>query len=160
MWKPYFPLANTNLLIEKYPKVLRYPSSESFWETPTQRGLNFLKRPKLSYGRMIRIHPLPPPPHPSVSWTGGTHTICWWDGGRRGRAWSRIIRPQESLVLYKLFNPLCSKLSSEHKIIIPHFLETGCNKRRLAPLQAVFQRIMGLVIFVLSGKLLKKFKQR
>jgi hypothetical protein len=59
--------------------------------------------------------PRPPPPHHllSVRWSGDTQED--WERERqpaderraKGRAWSRIIRPQESLVLYKSFNPLC-----------------------------------------------------
>jgi hypothetical protein len=51
-----------------------------------------------------------PPPLPSVSSTGDTQEDwekkpTWWQkGGGRGR--SRIIRPQESLVLFKSFNTL------------------------------------------------------
>jgi hypothetical protein len=51
------------------------------------------------------------------SWTGpATHRKSekerqFAEGrGGRGRAWSRIIRPQESLVLYKSFNPLCCRI--------------------------------------------------
>ncbi len=56
--------------------------------------------------------PTPSPPLPSVSSTGGTQkdwerdTSCWRERVRRGWARNRIIRPQESLVLYKSFNTL------------------------------------------------------
>ncbi len=52
------------------------------------------------------------PPLPSVSSTGDTQqdhekkTSCWRERGGRGWARSGIIRTQEYLVLYKLFNTL------------------------------------------------------
>ncbi len=58
----------------------------------------------------------PYPPLSSVSSAGDTQEDCESEttlltgegGGWRGRAWSRIIRPQERLVLYKSFNTLCA----------------------------------------------------
>jgi hypothetical protein len=68
-----------------------------------------------SHGRMIWLHAHPLlPPLPSVSSTGGTQedweretTPCCLER-ERGRARRWIIRPQESLVLCKSFNTLCS----------------------------------------------------
>jgi hypothetical protein len=40
--------------------------------------------------------------------------VCWREKGK-GRAWSRIIRPQESLVLYKSFNPLWSHRRNSYR---------------------------------------------
>jgi hypothetical protein len=58
----------------------------------------------------LHAHPLPPP-FPSANLTGATQKTerQLADGKRRERgwAWSRIIRQQECLVLYKSFNYLC-----------------------------------------------------
>ncbi len=76
-----------------------------------QRVLNDLWRARLSSGRMIWL-PEHPPPHPSSKLDqrniGRTEKkIELADGrGRRGWARSRIIRPQERLILYKSFNTL------------------------------------------------------
>ncbi len=57
-----------------------------------------------------------PPPPLSVSTTGDPReerlVSCWRKrrGEWRGWAWSRIIRPQESLALYKSFYTLCYTL--------------------------------------------------
>jgi hypothetical protein len=58
---------------------------------------------------MIRLHTRPLPSSPvSISWTGRLRKKDNLQRLKRGggRAWSRIIRPKESLVLYKSFNPL------------------------------------------------------
>ncbi len=53
---------------------------------------------------------------PSVSSTSDTQedrereTTCWQEEGK-GRGRSQIVRPQESLVLYKSFNTLCIRVS-------------------------------------------------
>ena len=80
--------------------------------TVKQRVLNDLYWVRLSRGCIIWLlaHPHPLPPLPSVSSTGDTQEDwerqkTWWQGWRwRGWARSRIIWPQESLVLYKSFN--------------------------------------------------------
>jgi hypothetical protein len=73
---------------------------------------------------MVWLHVLHPPP-PPVSKLDRRHT------GRRkerqfgdcreerGRAWSLIIRPQESLVLYKSFNHLCPRTMGQIAIETP-----------------------------------------
>ncbi len=65
-----------------------------------------------SFLTVVRFGSTPAPNLPlflSVSWTGDEHwereILCWQEGGR-GRAWSWIIEPQETLVLYKSLNPL------------------------------------------------------
>ncbi len=54
-----------------------------------------------------------PPPLPSVGLTGDTEeyweTTCWRLREKEGWGRSQIIRRQESLVLYKSFNTLCTK---------------------------------------------------
>ncbi len=76
-----------------------------------QRELNDLYSGRLSRGRMIWLLALPlPTPLPSVSsWTGDTQERHnYWRERGEGRRWARrlILRPQESLVLYKSFNTL------------------------------------------------------
>ncbi len=75
---------------------------------------------RLSCGRMIRLYahtPFPPfrQQHVSLSQSSCVspgQAYCRWTGGRRW-AWSRIIRPQESLPLYKLFNTLWCRVSGQ-----------------------------------------------
>ncbi len=78
-----------------------------------QRGLTNLSKTRLSSCRMIQLYAhTPPSPHlPSEKCISFSvfHIVsgpAYWGGGGRGRAWSRIIRPQESLGLCKLFNPI------------------------------------------------------
>jgi hypothetical protein len=85
-----------------------------------RRGLNDIYRARISCGRIIRLHapPLPNLSHQQVCLSFSVF-LCvagpayWWTkrGERRGRALSRIIRPQESLSLYKPFNTLWQRPS-------------------------------------------------
>jgi hypothetical protein len=79
----------------------------------TPQVLNDLQRARLSCGCMIRLHTHPiHPPLPrqhlvSLSQSSRVSPVELTEGrGGKGRAWSRIIRPQESLVLYKSFSTL------------------------------------------------------
>ncbi len=45
-------------------------------------------------------------------------TNCWRDGGRTGWVRSRSIRPQESLILYKLFSTLWGDVWADHDALI------------------------------------------
>jgi hypothetical protein len=80
-----------------------------------QRGLNYLKRARLPWGRMVRSTPTHPlAPLSRLGCLSFSPFLCvasraYTDGrgGRRGWAWSRIIQPQESLALYKSFITLC-----------------------------------------------------
>ncbi len=137
---PYIPFSVLNCLFECYSKMLTQTLRHAFvrfsfliCSSPIgfhQRVLNDIWRPKLSCGCMIRLHARPlPPPLTSVSWTGHTQedwereTICWREWGR-GRAWSRIIRPKESLVLYESFNPL--RVSVLYTYIFPYLFFPQC----------------------------------
>ncbi len=81
------------------------------------------------------------PPHlPSVSATGDTQedrereTTCWRDMGRRRRARTRIMQPQESQVLCKSFNTLCSTHSrSENYLKRQSNLEVFLKKYNIGP---------------------------
>jgi hypothetical protein len=73
---------------------------------------------------MIRLHarPLSRQQADSLSQSSYVSLFQLTDGigGGRGRAWSRIIRSQESLALYKSSNPLC--LSYSCLSLTLHFL--------------------------------------
>jgi hypothetical protein len=77
-----------------------------------QRVLNDLQRARLSRSLMILLltHHLPSEGDTQKDWE--RETTCWRQRGvGLGCARSRIIRPQESLVLYKSFNTLWPPLS-------------------------------------------------
>jgi hypothetical protein len=93
----------------------------TFLKTFRQRILNDLQMARLSCGRVIWLLPMhptpnstpPPPPSqlppPAVSTRAGTRSNSEKERQHAdGRGWTRsqFIRPQESLVLYKLFNAL------------------------------------------------------
>ncbi len=110
--------------ISMVPFLLLIEHCSEYWII--NRGQCFLA------GRMIWLfgHPLSPS---LVSKLGRRHTgrlrkrdnlADGRGGGWRGRAWSRIIRPQESLVLYKSFNTLWPAVYS--KICKCNFLVSGC----------------------------------
>ncbi len=86
------------------------------WFTVTsdnKRILIVLKKTRLSRRRMIWLLPRQLPPlHPSpvskFSLSSCVLPVKLFDGGRgRGGERRQIIRPQESVALYKLFNTLC-----------------------------------------------------
>jgi hypothetical protein len=93
---------------------LFFPSNSS-----SRRVLNDLYRTKLSCCRMILLlaRPLPPPPlswRQVVSLSQALSPVELTEGkGGRGWARSQIIRPWESLVLYKSFNTLSYQPSGE-----------------------------------------------
>ncbi len=89
---------------------LMNPVLKSLRQYKKQRGLNYLQRTKLSCSRMIRLHALPLPPLSRQQVASSCVSLVQITDGRgRGRAWSQIVRPQESLVAYESFNTLCQK---------------------------------------------------
>ncbi len=100
----------TEPAIDKFMTVLRIALFLQYREYPTEliyRGPGFLA--------VEWFGSTPTPLSPChVSKLDRRHTrllrkrLNLLTGGQRGWAWGRIIRPLESLVLYKSFNPLCS----------------------------------------------------
>jgi hypothetical protein len=108
-------------------------SSGIVWETPRMLTNKSPHAERMEWfvedQAFLRFHARPPPPLPvsklylfiSLSVCRRSSLLTGGGGGwKRGRAWSRIIRAQESLGFYKSFNPLCPKgMFHFHFWIIP-----------------------------------------
>jgi hypothetical protein len=110
--------------LTEYRRELELLQQVCLWE---KNNVRFLARHRvmndISRARLLSLWydlaPRPPPPHPSPvrkpepATYRETEKERQVDDGRAGRggARSRIIRPQESLVIYKSFNIFCCKVS-------------------------------------------------
>ncbi len=84
--------------------MFRYTASSRHASTSPERIQWFIEEQAF-----LRLHAHPLPPLSLCLPVCRRSSLLTGDGGGgRGRAWSRIIRPQESLALYKSFNPLCT----------------------------------------------------
>jgi hypothetical protein len=109
-----FPLPPNPLLISLLPVLwpsplhLRKPPFDSFSSHTAREYWMIYRWPGFPTVDWLGSYPTPSPLIPSVSSNGdtqedwGRETTYWRERGR-----SQIIRPQESLVLYKSFNYLC-----------------------------------------------------
>jgi hypothetical protein len=88
-----------------------------------------------SCGRLLRLHARPTPPPVSKFLIVLSLPVCrrpsLINDGRGGGEWSRIIRPQKSLAIYKSLNPLwvgwswtyenCGKMSKVKSLCVKFF---------------------------------------
>ncbi len=141
----------------KRPMKISVLGVDSEWHKPkhwSREDWLLYRGHKLSDGG---LHPRPLPPSPvsklslflSLTVCRCRYCLLSVGGGGKGgggRAWSRIKPLQESLGIYKLFNPLCLPASREH--------ESAC--------RMLFRRTGNLLIFIVSwllkGSLTRHFR--
>ncbi len=131
---------------KKKPFDMGGPSSIYFIYIFGGRMRNSEQRTKRSCCPMIRLYARPPPQYVSWKTEKGRHLLTG-EGGR-GRAWSRMIRQQKSLVLYKFnrsivqsFNPLWAHIEKGRQRVILNKLHISLTQEiRLVDLKECYRQ--------------------